>query len=221
MTKLSRCCSAPIINGHTEYKEWTKCSKCGNDCDTIEPKEEKEEVLDFVPINTARIIGLTKEDYMQNEEKKEEEDELMEKTIEEQNLAYEAGYKAGIENHLEREVIKEMIAPESNDWISDKMKEFDNKFVSADPTFPFERYWNQDDDEKEYLKEQKQFLKSSLTQQKEAIEEEWRERIGKVKTKIQEMVDRKIEESGNDSFWDMANGQDVKELKELLNLLKV
>ena len=40
MTKLSKCCSAPIINGHTEYKEWTKCSKCGNDCDTIEPKEE-------------------------------------------------------------------------------------------------------------------------------------------------------------------------------------
>ena len=138
--KLSNCCGAEIID------ETDICSKCKEHC---EP-----EVYDFIPINTARIIGLTKEDYMQNEEKKEEEDELMEKTIEEQNLAYEAGYKEGIENHLEREVIKEMIATEPNDWI-DKVMEFVKYKVDAS-------VWDKEDEED---------LRLMLTQQKEAIEE--------------------------------------------------
>ena len=47
-----------------------------------------------------------------------------------------------------------------------------------------------------------------------------KEEITKVKNKLQEMLDRKIEEAESDSFWDMANGQDAKELRELLEQLK-
>jgi hypothetical protein len=98
----SKCCNSDILfAGTLNGNGKSICSKCGK-----ELRLEDITIEDFVPMNTAHIIGLKKEDYIQDEP-----DELEEKEMEEKKRMYDLGFKAGQESNKdileENRIIKE------------------------------------------------------------------------------------------------------------------
>ena len=117
-------------------------------CDTIEPKEEKEEVKE-----------CEHEWYGKRYCRKCGQIEMWGKITGNQAI--------DLENKM---IIGEIITPTPNEWIENKMKEFHDKLKEHDESLCDTNMFIQP-----YKVEQ--FLKSSLTQQKEAIEKEWRKKI--------------------------------------------
>jgi len=70
--KISRCCGAGVKQNiyYGGVPGSYFCDKCHQPCDTIEDALARrgiEEVSDFVPLNTAKLIGLSKKDYKDEE----------------------------------------------------------------------------------------------------------------------------------------------------------
>jgi len=165
--KLSKCCHQPVYRYFPD-KDIYYCRGCNIKCDTI----EQDEPIDFVPSNTAKLMGLSAKDYELND--------------------YKRGFKAGQESNEDILEENRMIAGETltpNDWIEEKMKELDKEI--------FDKCWDLPDlichSQRLTIKQQeiiKKFLKSSLLQQKEAIEKGWEKKLDKT---IHEIAEKEVD----------------------------
>ena len=144
------------------------CSKCGEHC--VEEEQDK------------AILRINDQEVELTKEQEREVQKILEKVYAEPEQSEEEG---------------------KEDWISEKMKEFDEIIKSRtcfghieDEDFEPQMCFRSSHDVEQFVDKVKNLFKSSLTQQKEAIEKEWREKIEE-RIKIAELcID--VSEKGQD-----------------------